>query len=220
MPVVYTARTDLPQRIDKDFYPTESTLVWAAIARYGRRDAVSILDIGAGDGRWGIEATNHAAQPLCLIGVDIRPLPQPTPYTFWLCLDYKLPINLALMPVREFDLIVSNPPFSCAEAIIWNAWSQLAPGGRMVFLLPLDFMCGAARYKRLWRDLPPVEVAPIARRVDFYGRSNPNLHAIYVWDKGGDGECLGMAGQWMTRPILHQREAALGNPGAFEIKSV
>ena len=41
---------------------------------------------------------------------------------------------LTLETDRPFDMIVSNPPYYCAEEIIRRAWTMLAPGGHMVML--------------------------------------------------------------------------------------
>jgi hypothetical protein len=48
MPVIYTDKP-LPDRIEKDFYPTPRPVIKAAINRFGQRDAQEILDVGAGD---------------------------------------------------------------------------------------------------------------------------------------------------------------------------
>ena len=185
MAVIYIREdTDLPERIDKDFYPTPHAVVKAVMFRFCKPEAVSILDIGAADGRWGIGAAKLSHNPLCLAGVDIRDLPKPDNlFTFWHTLDYSLPFDCLQMSVKSYDLIVSNPPFARAEPIVWNAWRQLNPGGRMIFLLPFAFWFGKGRFSRLWGELPPKEVSAIVSRIPFTGKSNPDNHAVYVWEK-------------------------------------
>ena len=182
MATIYTAEK-LPERIDKDFYPTPYPVIDMAMGRFGQKNARVILDIGAADGRWGKAAADCADHPICLVGVDIRPLPQPKGFTFWHTMDYARPFECQLMSVKQFDFIISNPPFGAAEPIIWNAWAQLKPGGKMLFLLPSDFWYSIGRHQRLWRELPPVEKCSIIKRVPFTGNSNPNYCDLYFWEK-------------------------------------
>jgi hypothetical protein len=207
MAVIYvsTAKSNLPERRDFDHYATEPGAVDAALCRYALRSATSILDIGADTGQWGHNALKYAPAASILAGVDIRPIPKPQLYTDWYTLDYAKPM-LAKGIKHRFDLIVSNPPFSDAEDIIWNAWTyHLHPGGRMVFLLPLDFQTTKGRYNRLFRDLPPIQIDPYVRRIRFTTEGNPNNCALYVWEKDSQGRNRGRARQWQSKMLWHAK---------------
>lgn len=201
MPIIFTDKP-LPERSEADLYVTPQDVINIAMEKFGRRDAKHILDIGANDGRWGLSAENYADSPVCLVGVDIRPLPKPDKFTFWQLMDYGKPIECALMPVKSFDFIVSNPPFYCAEAIVRNAWQQLKNGGSMLFLLPDGFWYSSGRFKGLWRDIPLMERASIVRRIPFTGGGNPNLYDLYYWRKGKDGSSMGIPNECRNTQIL------------------
>jgi hypothetical protein len=204
MAVIYTdKKADLPERAEKDFYQTPQAVIDAAMERFGQRRARVILDIGAGnDGRWGISAANYADDPLCLVGVDIRKLPEPSGFTWWHTMDYSKPIECELMSVKRFDFIVSNPPFYCAEAIIWNAWSQLKKEGSMLFLLPSDFWYSIGRFRGLWRELPPKNVCSIVNRIPFTGDGNPNNYDLYFWRKDAEGLPVGKPNETVNTQIM------------------
>ena len=201
MPTIFTNKK-LPERIEKDFYPTPEPIIRAALARFGHVQARVILDIGAGDGRWGIAAAKQAKNPLVLVGVDIRPLPKPDMFTFWHMVDYSHPIECEMMSVKSFDFIVSNPPFAIAEAIIWQAWKQLKNGGLMLFLLPADFWYSIGRYRHLWRELPPLERCSVVNRIPFTGDQNPNNCDLYLWGKDGKGKPIGKSNETRNTQIM------------------
>lgn len=208
MAVIYISeetKDQLPQRSKHDLYRTPQSVVDKIACRFALPDAVKILDIGAGDGRWGVTFARVAKNPLCLIGVDINPLEQPAQpeyFTFWLTIDYSLPLEVALMPVKGFDLAVGNPPFNRAEAMIYNAWSQLSPGGQIIFLLPVELWCGINRYKTLWRDLPPKEVCAVVNRIPFTGGGNPSNNAIYIWQKDQQGRPVGRPNETRATQLM------------------
>lgn len=52
----------------------------------------------------------------------------------------------------EFDLIVTNPPFSLRMEFIERSLSFLRPNGRLLFLMPIDFNCGL-RMGNKWKQL-------------------------------------------------------------------
>lgn len=201
MPTIYTTKV-LPKRIDKDFYRTPHAVIEAAMNRFGQRDAQFFCDVGAADGRWGLSAIACADNPICLVGVDIRELPKPDRFTFWHTMDYTRPLECELMSVKRFDFIVSNPPFGVAEAIIWNAWGQLKPRGKMLFLLPSDFWYSAGRHRGLWRQLPPVERCSVVKRIPFTGDSNPNNHDLYFWAKDEYGQPVGEPNETRNTQIM------------------
>jgi SAM-dependent methyltransferase len=57
------------------------------------------------------------------------------------------------MPVGEpFDLILANPPFSLRMDFIRQSLIHLAPSGRLLFLMPIDFNCGKGM-GNIWKSL-------------------------------------------------------------------
>ena len=52
----------------------------------------------------------------------------------------------------EFDLIITNPPFSLRMEFIARSLSLLKPDGRLLFLMPIDFNCGLKAGNR-WKQL-------------------------------------------------------------------
>lgn len=203
MPTIYTDKP-LPVRSGSDLYETPIPVIEAAMRHFVKHivGTEKILDIGANDGRWGLLAAKYSGVTTHLVGVDIRPLPRPEGFTLWHTMDYARPIEVELMPVKRFDLVVSNPPFCEAEVIVNNAWRQLKNGGAMLFLLPSHFWYSAGRFRGLWRNLPPCERCSVVNRIPFTGGSNPNLYDLYLWRKGEDGKPVGVPNQTRNTQIM------------------
>jgi SAM-dependent methyltransferase len=203
MTTIYVSDKDtLPKRAENDEYITEITLIEAAFESYGPRQSKAVLDIGAGDGRWG-KIWGERTEAKIIAGVEIQDKPRPTLYTHW----YDNQDFMTWETDLTFDLIVSNPPYFIAEPIIRKAWSLLRPEGRMVFLLRLAFLAGVGRYNGLWNDLYPNEVAVMSRRPSFYGGgTNGTDFGLFVWDKNRDGSPVGMPQEFFGRMINYERE--------------
>ncbi len=69
-------------------------------------------------------------------------------YAQWKCGDF---LNYEFN--RNFDLVVTNPPFSLRMEFIERSLQLLKPSGRLLFLLPVDFYCGKAMGNK-WQRLP------------------------------------------------------------------
>ena len=198
-------KDDLPDRVDFDHYPTETDLVLESLyaVLYGVNMTVkSILDIGAGSGVWGKTAREICPLANQVDGVEIRETKNPGGFDDWVIADY-----LNWTASRDYDLIVSNPPYKYAEPIIRKAWRELAPGGQMVMLLRLAFAAGVKRYESLWREIPLAKLLIVSRRPSFYDRStNGTDYGVFVWGKDDDGRALGSPRAWPCELLLHQRE--------------
>lgn len=198
-------KTKLPARITQDVYKTKDIgLIEQAIWRYAPTDAIQILDVGAGDGRWG-EFAKVACPKAQLTGIDIRDLPKPPMFDSWYQIDASSSLGLLEFSREYFDLIVSNPPFYCAAEIIKNLWPIMAYNSTMIMLLKLEFMNSQNRYNHLWAEYSPIEVAPVVKRVEFTGLSNLNEVAVFIWQKV-QGENQALPFQWKTHLLLHQRK--------------
>lgn len=218
MTTIYvTDKEKLPKREESDHYPTELDLVKQALKNWvlamQERPVDSILDIGAGSGRWGQQArllTN--AQKL--VGVDIRELHQPEAFTHWITEDFlnwskpfarnQESLNQEHWDGQPFDLIVSNPPYKFAGEILETIFERgmLNKHGSIVMLLRLAFQASISRYESLWYDHPPVKVGVCSRRPSFYDRStNGTDYGVFYWKQGeGTPRC------WETFLLLHDRD--------------
>lgn len=207
--------TTLPAPHADDLYRTEHTLIQAAlenlVPRSKRYDTV--LDIGAGDGRWGAMArdwvTSAAGEHPVVYGVELQDQPQPYGFAYWAAntnfLDWQAP--------TQFDLIVSNPPYSLAEKMIRRAWTMLAPDGLMIMLLRQAFQSGMRRYNGLWNEIYPFAVPTLSRRPSFYcGGTNATDYSLFAWQKGYDGKPVGTPRQWNTFLIAYDREKDMDCP--------
>lgn len=236
MTTIYVTRdTSLPTRRAHELYPTERALIRAALTayaieppggfipldcypeRYIERSGGYILDPGAGDGRWGLAA--KALYPDALVmGVEERNVPMPEGMDAWL----RRKSFLSFFPGVRFGLICGNPPYGpkvggviLAEHFIRIGFDLLAPGGRMIYLLPLQMMAGKDRYNNLWRTHPPTLVAVVSPRPSFglnqHGRrgTNGTDYGLFVWDKGLDGTCAGTARRWACEPFCYEPDREL-----------
>lgn len=208
MPTIYVGDTEsLPERVKQDVYPTKDIgLIKEALYLYASTTSKQILDIGAGDGRWG-ELAKETCPKSHLTGVDIRELPKPKAFDLWHDdFDFSLPLlTNTTFNEKSFDLVVGNPPFYCVTQIIKNVWPLMTDDSTMIMLLKLEFMTSQNRYKYLWPDFSPVEVAPVVKRVEFTGPGNPNEVAIFVWKKL-DGQNMAIPCNWKTRLLWHEKE--------------
>lgn len=215
MTTIYIKTEDLPERITNDVYPTEHDLIEQALSHIHFAGAGMILDIGAGDGRWGLTAKRKTYDAQ-LCGIDIVG-EKPEGFDRWEQADYLT----YQFPLKSFDLIVSNPPYYIAEKIIYKAWEELAVGGDMIFLLRLSFQAGVNRAKNLWKFIHPYEVGIVSRRPSFYGRgTNGTDYGVYYWKKVHRDECWGFPGEWKTFLLLHDRDELDKTPKRYVQKSL
>lgn len=193
----------LPERKSHDLYETERNLIVAAYENEFLLHHETILDIGAGDGRWGEEA-KWIIKNCHLTGVEINPeREKPLGFAKWNTCDF-----LTWKTEQKFDLIVSNPPYYKAEEIIRKAWEMLGVGGQMIMLLRLAFQSGAGRYDGLWNEIYPYQVKVCSRRPSFYGGgTNGTDYGVYYWQKNPSGKPVGRPRQWVTKLLNYDRKA-------------
>jgi len=85
------------------------------------------------------------------------------------------------------DNVVTNPPFSLAEAFVERALMQARH--KVALLLRLAFLESAGRYSRLYSVHPPARVWVFTERITMYpagqetGGSGTTAYAWFVWDK-------------------------------------
>ena len=139
-----------------------------------------VLDAGAGSGPYGRALEKYGNTDSKLWGLDIRDIPNPGSYDFWINnTDY-----LTWASIKHYDVIIGNPPFSIAEQWIRRSMDLLNPGGRLILLLPINFL-GSQKRLQLWRDFRPLCIVTCANRPSFFGSGTGDTVYMYiVWDKG------------------------------------
>lgn len=236
--VTRDARDALPARRAHEHYPTEPALIRAALERYALAKGGApgyILDPGAGDGRWG-QAAKALYPGAHLAGVELREVEEPAGFDYWLSGGDFLDFDPGFAWVR-YGLIVGNPPYGprldsgrrdakgrkvlvpLAEMFIRRGFDLLAPGGRMIYLLPLQLQAGKDRYHNLWVTHPPTLVAIVSPRPSFglntKGRrgTNGTDYGLFVWDKSLEaspsvgtqaGQCAGTARRWACELLEYE----------------
>jgi len=207
MPAIFIREdTNLPKRKAFDLYPTERNLIAVALKEIIptlRSQPKSVLDPGAGDGRWGFAAAvlTIAEQT---IGVELREQPRPAGFTSWFPEQNFLLWNPE--PIQQFDLIVGNPPFMFAEGFVRHAFDLLAPNGTLAYLLKIGFMASVKRYDGLWSQVYPKEVLVCSTRPSFYnGSTGGDEYAVFVWQKDDHGDPVGSPRSWGTRLLKYDR---------------
>lgn len=150
-------------RNEFDFYPTPIECVHALLDR--ERFEGDVWEPACGDGR----IVNACLQRgVSCIGTDIQ-LGQ----DFF---DSK----------RKVDCIITNPPYSCADAFVLHAL-RLARH-KVAMLLRLGFLSGINRYETIWRLHPLKSLYVFCKRLNFGESGSPiDNHAWFVWDKSHSG---------------------------------
>lgn len=84
------------------------------------------------------------------------------------------------MTEGEFDLIISNPPFSLAEEIIRHSLTTWE--ATLIMLLRLNFLGSLKRYK-FWGEYPVSRIYPTSKRPSFTGKgTDATEYAWFVWE--------------------------------------
>lgn len=174
--------TERPTRRPFDHYETDAGTITAALGLIAEPPG-TILDIGAGTGRWG-EAARDRWPDAALMGVEIQPGLYNAAYDGWL----EMPFPECGGECEKFggyDLVFGNPPYRNVEAIVTAAIDLLSPTGRLMFLLPLRFLEGQGRRDGLFKSNPPYAVHVCSKRPSFQddGKTNSTAFAVYLWSR-------------------------------------
>lgn len=209
MTTIYTdKKNSLPERHENDLYVTELNLVAAALSNFGQ-PAKNVLDVGAGDGRWGIGASWLFSGSVSNVDlVDITPQERVFQAPAGVNVNYHVGDFLTWQAPRKYELIVSNPPYFIAEEIVRKSWEMLEPGGVMMYLLRLSFLAGIGRFEGLFRDIPLYKVGVCARRPSFYGGgTNGTDFGMFIWQKNmyGNPHSTGYPNSFYGESFYHAR---------------
>ena len=87
----------------------------------------------------------------------------------------------------KFDLIISNPPFTLIKPFIDRSMELLAPGGKLVFLLRLNYF-GTQKRSEWFRQMMPEFAYVHARRISFDPVTHKTdsieyMHAVWSKDR-------------------------------------
>lgn len=99
---------------------------------------------------------------------------------------------------KNYDFIVTNPPYSLGKEFIEKGLTHLKDGGKMAMFLKIQFLEGEKR-KDLYKKTPPKFIYVFIKRmatfnngkeVDENGKkwATTMCHAWFVWEKGFTGE--------------------------------
>jgi hypothetical protein len=167
------------ERHEKDFYETPAWVTSALLEHAaGICAAERILEPCAGNGailhemqgRWGMRNSKYTA-------VEIREEARDE-------LEYHtdevhIADFLTWQPTGEYDLIITNPPFSIAQQIMERCFEIADGKATFAMLLPLSFMGADKRYD-FWQKHTPSDLYVISHRPSFTGGSGTD-NAVYGW---------------------------------------
>lgn len=173
------------ERNPHDVYETPEPLVRKVLG-VTTKDHQRILDVGAGSGVWG-RVARHRWPTSAIFGVEIRDLPKPDFYDYWYPGDF-----MRLEGVKDFDLIMGNPPYSSkqypklAGQIVLKSLDMLVDGGMLILLLKTEFLNTQWRFENIFKHTPPWEVSVCVQRPSFYGNAKTNSieYSAFLWFKG------------------------------------
>lgn len=83
-------------------------------------------------------------------------------------------------PIKQNDLILTNPPFSLALEFLEKS---LTESSCVVYLLRLNFL-GSQKRKEFWQKNPPTHLFVLSKRPSFTGKgTDATEYAWFCWDK-------------------------------------
>lgn len=160
-----------------EFYRTDPKLTraWLDVWRPKGFEPARILEPAAGDGAM-IDPLHERFPAATIEAFDVAPQSDRVGQKSMFFSDYER---------KVYDLVITNPPFSRAVEFAEEGLTLLAPGGRLVLLLKLQFLASRKRIPFFRRHLPN-EVWIISERQSFVveGTTDWSDHAFYVWKYG------------------------------------
>ncbi len=188
-------------RKDHDAYDTDPALARACVEwvmRHCCLCAPYILEPTAGTGPY-VRAAREVFPDSVILAIDIRP--EVKGLGSIAGANYSRTMDaLALPPetIRSADLIITNPPFKLADALVRHFWASMKPGATLAFLLSVTFIASADRWEGgegLFKACPLRFMVPIVPRPQFLNvnaagekASSPIEAALFVWTKYAEGQ--------------------------------
>ena len=180
-------------RVEHDAYDTPEPLAlacaaWVRDVIYYPAHGPLVIEPTAGSGSF-VKAIRTTWPDSTILAVDIRP--ECAAMGEAAGADKALTFDALTMPpetVARADLILTNPPFKLADALVRHFWKHMKPRAHLAFLLSVTFIGSADRWedgehKGLFLHAPPRYVVPIVPRPAFTGTSPKFEAALFVWTK-------------------------------------
>lgn len=105
----------------------------------------------------------------------------------------------------QFDIIITNPPYSLAQEFVEHAMKQVKDGGLAIFLMRTLFVDGQARYNDLYSKCNPKYIYSFVKRTygliggDSDNKSSTAMsHSWFIFQKGFSGDTIF---RWMDNRI-------------------
>jgi SAM-dependent methyltransferase len=190
MRIIQTTK-EMRVRDPNDFYPTPIELCYRALKSIEWLQPKRILDPGAGAGPWGT-AAKQIWPGAYVVGSELRESPCPPAYDEWHIGDFMNGVESVLG--QTFDLVMGNPPYKYSEQFVRLGLATLRPGGRLLFLLPLQFLASKRRGRGLYRETCLLNVDVCVSRPSFTGNGKTDAtdYGLFTWGRfSGDYNELG-----------------------------
>jgi predicted RNA methylase len=190
-------------RVTNDYYPTpawavRAILPWLIVPGVNVRRR--ILEPACGEGAIANEIVAHGIPATSLTLVDVSPLadaaPRPDGARYERA-DFLQWAPAARERGEQFDLIITNPPYTLALEFVQAALTLAGPTGRVVMLLRLNFLGSQKRAAWMRAHTPDIFVLP--KRPSFVGQGTDSCE--YAWFRW-----------WGTQPDDHGRVRVLELP--------
>lgn len=195
---VSIVRNQMRPRHPRDHYRTPEWAVDASLDWMQKFDAfnrpLNILDAGMGSGIWGKILRKYTPDSF-ITGIDIRSsqeIVEENPEAKDQLGFYDLRVfeasfldqeklrdwrvdkngNEYSIGLKEYDIVLGNPPFSKQEEFFWNAVARMPKKGlgAIFFLYPNNFFCTQGRTKRIFLGgYAPTREVRFAERLSFTG---------------------------------------------------
>lgn len=180
-----TNRSDARKKHVSDYYVTPINKVVDFLNEFSKYEDILSEDIYILDPCAGGDSSHPMSYPeaLAQVGVDRENI-----VTVDIRKDSLADIREDYLEIEspgDFDVIITNPPFNLARAIIEKALESVNDGGFVIMLLRLNYFGGQLR-KDMWDKQMPKYAFVHNRRISFTddGKTDSIEYMHCVWQKG------------------------------------
>jgi hypothetical protein len=179
------------ERVENDFYATNPKAVEMLLnAHKSLKLGLSFLEPCVGTGNIIEVAKRELKYCNKFTGIDLIDRSYP---------DTIVTDFLTWETDKQYDIIISNPPYSLAQEFIEKGLSLLTEYGQMAMFLKIQFLEGDKR-KEFYKKYPPKYIYVFSKRMATWNNNNPInpetgkkwvttfCFAWYVWEKDFKGE--------------------------------
>jgi hypothetical protein len=164
---------NIGQRKKSDFYETPYSLVWQLLENEKFDTSLSVLEPCCGNEAIVKQLNNHKFKTIRYY-------------------DLAKDNTNFLDEEKEYDYIITNPPFTLAKEFIKKA--KIVARKKFAFLLPLSYLHGEARYNEVYKDLEySLKTIYVFTRYPMLGdalredgkyRTGMMVYAWFIFEKG------------------------------------